>query len=54
MRSRTLMLLLLLTLCGGVVSACAEKSTRGITFEGPESEVSFQVETTDKDPDDED
>lgn len=43
-----------LVLAGLVSAGCAKKKTRGVTFEGPESEVTFEMETTDKTPDDED
>ena len=33
---------------------CAEKKTRTMKFEGPESEVKLEMETTDKNPDDDD
>jgi len=52
MRFKPIIVLLFLALAGLVSVGCAEKKTRGVTFEGPKSEVSLQVETTDKDPDD--
>ena len=44
----------LLAIAGFTILGCAEKKSRGVTFEGPESEVTFEMETKDKTPDDDD
>lgn len=56
-RSRMLSCILIMLSCallmGAATLGCAKKKTRSVTFEGPESEVSLELETTDKNPDDE-
>lgn len=52
MKPKSLLCLVCLVLVGIATLGCAKKKTRSVTFEGPESEVSLELETTDKNPDD--